>query len=319
MVPPDAVLPDLADGFSRFELRGVPTVWDGERCAENEDPKLNRQQTKEVMEDYEGRIGGIENSVNAYRMVASCLDGLPEKFRRRVWDSELKSLGRYLEQLVQGQAVNLTEFLGDRVDEGISYEKDRIEERIESIRTLLETSLYLEDIDEAASRLRHLLANDDALLEDDRYWETVRSAENFYTFVRESRQKLRRISSLSRAGSFVRHLNGTLYPLTTTARIEIDERDVIRIIPDQFAEAISGINSTHIRECVICKTIFWAGRRDSMCCSSSCADKRRKRQHRARYKERLLAEWQKEQEERDGKARSDKATSSQAQQRRRRN
>ena len=72
--------------------------------------------------------------------------------------------------------------------------------------------------------------------------------------------------------------------------VEVDEYGCAIVHDDNFARIIKGIDVTRIRGCEICGTIFWAGRYDSPCCSSNCADKRRKRKHRARYKARLADE-----------------------------
>ncbi len=72
--------------------------------------------------------------------------------------------------------------------------------------------------------------------------------------------------------------------------VEVDEYGCAIVTDDNFAGIIKGVDVTRIRVCEISGTLFWAGRQDSLCCLSNCADKRRKRQHRASYKARLADE-----------------------------
>lgn len=81
----------------------------------------------------------------------------------------------------------------------------------------------------------------------------------------------------SRALIFLAHRVGALswHEIISQSIVEVDEYGCAIVHDDNFARIIKGIDVTRIRVCEICGTIFWAGRYDSPCYSSNCADKRR--------------------------------------------
>jgi hypothetical protein len=121
-------------------------------------------------------------------------------------------------------------------------------------------------------------------------WDMVREAAEQYTFVRESRLKLieladrgKTIKQCRAEGGIkaVRELIDCWIPwheIISQSVVEVDEHGRTIVTDDKFAAIIKGIDVTRIRVCETCRTIFWAGRYDSLCCSFNCADKRRKRQ-----------------------------------------
>ena len=114
-----------------------------------------------------------------------------------------------------------------------------------------------------------------------------------YTFVRESREKLRLISRLAN----VENSQGGFFlavQLKSSAEILIDDRGELYIAKDRFASAIDGVEAKRIRECAVCYRIFWAGRIDQPSCSTACAHALRNRRYRARYKDYLIRQTLKE-------------------------
>jgi hypothetical protein len=74
----------------------------------------------------------------------------------------------------------------------------------------------------------------------------------------------------------------TLRPrAASTIRIEFNDDGTPIFEPDEFSKALEGVDVRRIRECKICKRVFWAGRSDKMCCS---------KQHNTAYNVRLTRE-----------------------------
>jgi hypothetical protein len=111
-----------------------------------------------------------------------------------------------------------------------------------------------------------------------------------YSLVREVREALR---ALARWGARVRAAQEEGLPpdfpfkerpikVKVEATIYVDKEGTARAGKDTFADAVDDVDATRIRECWVCKCIFWAGRIDSECCGARCADIRRKRLFRWR-------------------------------------
>lgn len=277
LVPADANLPDLAKQFSRYALGPVGDEQTDYEGIESWTPAQRVAHFDQIDKDYEERIGGIENAVGAYRMVSSCLENLPEPFRAYLWQWEYQSL------------LEDAEFFEEDPED-----REWTTERAESMRTMVEKcNLMGGASEESVSALRQILSDDEALLDDDRYWDVIRAVESEYTFVRDSREKL--WSIIARAKAYARQekppfsnfLLDSLFPIKSEATITVSEQGRVVVKGDRFAKAVDGVNVSRLRRCEICSRAFWAGRKDAVCCSPNCADKRRKRQHRARYKGRL--------------------------------
>jgi hypothetical protein len=114
-----------------------------------------------------------------------------------------------------------------------------------------------------------------------------------YTFVRESRDKLRLISRIANAENPQENL-ALAAQLRSYAQIMIDDSGELYLAKDKFASAIDGVEAKRIRECEICRRIFWAGRIDQPSCSTACAHALRNRRYRARYKDYLVRQHLKE-------------------------
>jgi hypothetical protein len=123
-------------------------------------------------------------------------------------------------------------------------------------------------------------------LPDSQYLDAISSLQDAisrYVNFREARLKLSgvaHINKLSRGG--FRKFERFLESLGAGTRTEIDEQGRIRFIKDWFAEAAEGEEAARIRECGVCQQVFWAGRKDQLCCKPRCADILRKRNKRKR-------------------------------------
>ncbi len=76
------------------------------------------------------------------------------------------------------------------------------------------------------------------------------------------------------------------YFISTNLILKTDQHGRIHYSLTPLLEALNGIEAARIRECPICRKIFWAGRIDRPCCSSKCAGTLRGRRWRERYGER---------------------------------
>jgi hypothetical protein len=106
---------------------------------------------------------------------------------------------------------------------------------------------------------------------------------NSYHQISESRDKLRTILkgvAESESGAWLRFKDETI--ITIDASLFVDDRGIVRLAKDQLTEAIEGVEVARIRECAICRHLFWAGRNDALCCSTACHNAHRNRRYRAR-------------------------------------
>lgn len=290
-LPPDCELPDLATKFAPYAMRPITAP------GQPGDGTDGIAASLEAIKSYEDRVCHIDRVVDAYRVIAEHIEDLPRVFRFHLWHTE----HRYLWALREDDP----DYANEEDQAGLKEAMDLMIEFIESC------NLVDGEIEETAAKLRAEMEADanissDALAFNDDYLELIRAAEKEYTYIRESRLRLlkliRRSALLTKDDSELldrrdirgslegvpaRALLRTLDPVYAESTIEIDENGIAQVYAGDFGVAIDGVDVTRIRECKICSKIFWAGRKDSWCCSTGCADKRRKRQHRARYKERL--------------------------------
>lgn len=108
-----------------------------------------------------------------------------------------------------------------------------------------------------------------------------------YEFIRTSRINLRKIIELVyRKHSAYAHLGVHLLNVKSRMQVEglirIDDNGRLRIELDRFAAIVDRTDAIRIRDCEICKRIFWAGRLDATCCSRNCANALRSRRYRER-------------------------------------
>ncbi len=116
---------------------------------------------------------------------------------------------------------------------------------------------------------------------EDTYFEAL----DRYTFIRESRIKLRAIVQHTQYlhSSWEKKLR--LPKLETQGTMKINKDGTISIENDPFAEAVEGVDATRIRECPKCRRLFWAGRNTQLGCSTQCSTALRNRNLRKRNKE----------------------------------
>lgn len=110
-----------------------------------------------------------------------------------------------------------------------------------------------------------------------------------YTFVHNCREDLRAIIQLVDSTTAAPFLLPQLGPaILTLTYIYLDKDGLIQFEGDVFTQAVEGVEASRIRECAICKRIYWAGRITQQCCSTACAHALRNRRYRARYKDYLI-------------------------------
>ena len=270
-------------------------------------------------------VGGVSNFIHAFRLVVTALANTSKRFREYAWSIEINRTHEWREH-AQSRVVPIADAVQKIIKQHPGLSEDSIAWRLDEVRILDRQlrlqKMFLEEarvlagpVDESVDRLmavhkRQLeLDSTDETLDDfndkpfsEIVWDMVREAAEQYTFVRESRLKLieladrgKTIKQCREEGGLeaVRELIDCWIPwheIICESIVEVDEHGRAIVTEDLFAKIIKGVDVTRIRVCEICRTIFWAGRYDSLCCSSNCADKRRKRQHRARYKARLADE-----------------------------
>jgi len=271
-------------------------------------------------------VGGVANYIHAFRLVDTALANTPTRFREFAWSLEINDTHYWLEHF-QSRDVGSADLM-EKISEkhphlpvhGVTWhdlDDIRILNRKLSLQNMFleEARVIAGPVDESVNRLAALherqvnLDSVDETLDDfnDRsfseiVWDMVREAAELYTFVLESRRKLIELADRGKAIKQCRKKGGLeavrelidcwipWHEIISESTVEVDEQGRATITDDKFASIIKGVDVTRIRVCEICGTVFWAGRYDSLCCSSNCADKRRKRQHRARYKARLADE-----------------------------
>ncbi len=77
-------------------------------------------------------------------------------------------------------------------------------------------------------------------------------------------------------------VSSALKPFEFKIWLTIDEEGIVRTKNQPLVDAISedDVEAARIRECKVCKRIFWAGRITKQCCSPACSNTFRVRRHR---------------------------------------
>ncbi|HKQ08333.1 MAG TPA: hypothetical protein VJ464_24645 [Blastocatellia bacterium] len=74
-------------------------------------------------------------------------------------------------------------------------------------------------------------------------------------------------------------------PIDGGATCYIDREGLIQVELDLFSQALQGVEISRIKECLICRRLFWAGRIDKKCCSDRCTNIYNTRQSRLNKQE----------------------------------
>lgn len=165
-------------------------------------------------------------------------------------------------------------------------------------------------------------AEDDVDSEDDSYFGSDCDEEDendsgrdsaylaFYRYreLRDCREKLRCLARIAskwkpeQSAYFDFHIDRKdRETLTTSNQLSIDSNRLVYIKKNYFEAAVNGVDATRIRECEVCKCIFWAGRKTQKGCSARCGDVIRKRRYRARQSEYEYRRYKKEEDKKKGK------------------
>jgi len=78
-----------------------------------------------------------------------------------------------------------------------------------------------------------------------------------------------------------------LYRIVISQEYSVDERGNFIQLRNPFTDALEDekVDVTRIRSCDNCKTIFWAGRKDQICCTRACNHARHSRRTREKYRQ----------------------------------
>lgn len=112
-----------------------------------------------------------------------------------------------------------------------------------------------------------------------------------YNFARNARATLRRLARIASLSAEQRKVREWFYPLVISnnmprLEVQINEKGLITVERDFFAEAIEEVEAGRIRECQnrSCKRLFWAGRANQSGCNPKCSNASRNQSYRKRYR-----------------------------------
>jgi hypothetical protein len=119
--------------------------------------------------------------------------------------------------------------------------------------------------------------------------KTMRAAYNRYTSLVSARDALRFLATFN---NWNNDFDRNVIPfnpveMTVAVTLRADEAGVFKVVSN---EVIDGLLDHHmeahrIRECPICKNLYWAGRRTRLTCSMECGNTLRQRRWRETYSE----------------------------------
>lgn len=117
------------------------------------------------------------------------------------------------------------------------------------------------------------------------HFSKIYGALSRYDEFREVRDKFRKLIRIAHASSERQGLAHWFFMdrVSVHASLRVDKDGIVEISLDSFAETISGVDATRIRECNDCQRIFWAKRKDQSCCSKDCANRYHVRRYREKY------------------------------------
>ncbi len=117
--------------------------------------------------------------------------------------------------------------------------------------------------------------------------ELISRARNRLLFLFAARETL---SALSKPDAWSRVLRMNESPLSVGAHARLyiaqsgEDKGKLAVHPPVLYERLDGVEAARIRECLICSKIFWAGRKDKLCCLDECLTAQRSRKYRKKYK-----------------------------------
>lgn len=109
-----------------------------------------------------------------------------------------------------------------------------------------------------------------------------------YTLARQWRENLRLLIEVTTRNLDRIERLAYLQRINLHSGIDVDDRGFIRLNKDIFIAAVEDVDARRIKECPICRKLFWAGRITQQGCSTACSHALRNRRYRARYKDYLV-------------------------------
>ena len=107
-----------------------------------------------------------------------------------------------------------------------------------------------------------------------------------YISLRENRMNLDKVMNIAALNPSDRlTFSPVLYRIVISQEYSVDHQGRFIQASNQFTDALQddNVDVTRIRRCDNCKKIFWAGRKDQMCCTPACNHARHSRLTRQRY------------------------------------
>jgi hypothetical protein len=106
--------------------------------------------------------------------------------------------------------------------------------------------------------------------------KTYQKVMGNYILLRDARNWLREIALI---GTHTIRIRYTMRSVSA----QVNELGQLEFNIDPMIKALENVEVSKIRTCQICRKIFWAPRRDSLCCSIRCGWAERSRRHRKKY------------------------------------
>ncbi len=122
-----------------------------------------------------------------------------------------------------------------------------------------------------------------------RYDEFRETRKNLRELIHTYQNTKRRKEESRKEGILFLNLFSTL-SISSTLRFNVDEEGKIRISGDLLGEALEGVEVERLRECEVCRRIFWAGRLDQHTDATPCRNILRKRRWRSNSNKRQYQE-----------------------------
>ncbi len=115
--------------------------------------------------------------------------------------------------------------------------------------------------------------------------DAIEDAVERYVEFDNARKRLRAIAGRAKKDPQLQRPIIFLKQSNRLERIKFDEHGCVHVSKDSFTKAMEEkcVEGRRIRDCEVCKRIFWAGRLDKRCCSDRCGNNLRTRIWRENY------------------------------------
>jgi hypothetical protein len=269
--PTDSVLLDLAVVLPRLEddYLQFMTITAGIEDFEDEIYRDLRASARNMK-------SWIDKLVEVHRAIASALRVFPERSRVRLWEEAL--MPNHSRDGNYGPDGKLS-------DEGV--------ERQTELARVFAPSLATDPLEQSFDRSSLFLSefagrdrNNARLC----FWAFY-GLHKKYQRLREYRTNLHKVMRIAELNPTDRLTSSEILdPIVITQEYSVDERGKFIQWGNPFTDALEDddVEVTRIRSCDNCKRVFWAGRRDQMCCTPACNHARHSKRTRKKHRHGLL-------------------------------